>query len=102
MGCIEDLKYETILSSATFRECRTYVETNFREFYLVELGYRIFEEYIIGVPPIAIGIDGASVIFPYTKPCHGTFLLKIEGPEEIDRLRTQHKKKRVSKSTVIR
>jgi len=27
------------------------------------------------------------VVFPYTKPCHGTFLLRIECSDEVDRLR---------------
>jgi hypothetical protein len=26
------------------------------------------------------------VIFPYLKPCRGTFVLKIKGEEEIERL----------------
>jgi|GEM_PF-3871783 len=34
--------------------------------------FKIFEKRIIGVPPIALGIDGDAVILPYTKPCHGT------------------------------
>jgi hypothetical protein len=43
------------------------------------------------VPPIPIGVDGDSVIFPYTKPCHGTFVLKVEGKDEVLRLRSQKK-----------
>ncbi|MDD1647435.1 MAG: DUF1894 domain-containing protein, partial [Methanomicrobiales archaeon] len=33
----------------------------------------------------------SHVVFPYTKPCHGTFLLRIEGPQEIARLRAGKK-----------
>jgi hypothetical protein len=36
-------------------------------------------------------VDNSAVVFPYTKPCHGTFLLRIEGAEEIARLRAGKK-----------
>lgn len=87
MGCIEELKYETILSGASFRECRDYIREHFPERREVPPGFKIFDSYIIGIPPILVGIDGNAVVFPYTKPCHGTFLLRIEGPEEAARLR---------------
>jgi len=87
MGCIEELKYETILSHASFKECRDFVKEHFKERYEVEPGFKIFDSYIIGIPPILVGIEGDAVVFPYTKPCHGTFLLRIEGPEEVLRLR---------------
>lgn len=88
MGCIEDLKPDVVLSSVTFKECRAYIEANFREVYYVDPGFRLFDEYLIGVPPIAIGIDGDMVLFPYTKPCHGTFLIRLKGNGEIARLRS--------------
>jgi hypothetical protein len=94
MGCIEELKYEAILSQATFKECRDFVKEHFPEWYEVEPGYRIFESYIIGLPPIFVGIEGDTVIFPYTKPCHGTFLLRIESREEVERLRRMKKKEK--------
>ena len=92
MGCIEELKYETLLSHASFKECRDYVKEHFTERYEVEPGYKIFESYIIGIPPILIGVDGDSVVFPYTKPCHGTFLLRMEAPEEARRLRKRKRR----------
>jgi len=94
MGCIEELKYEVLLSQVSFRECREYVKEHFPERYEVEPGYRIFESYIIGLPPIFIGVEGITVFFPYTKPCHGTFLLRIESPEEVERLRRMKPKKK--------
>jgi len=87
MGCIEETKYEVILKNTTFKECREYVRKNFSEFYQVNPGYRMFDVYIIGVPPITIGVDGDYVIFPYTKPCYGTFLLRIRGVDEIEELK---------------
>jgi len=95
MGCIENLKYEMILPlGASFKECREYVEKNFPEYRYVDPGSRIFDEYIIGLPPIAVGIDGNRVIFPYTKPCHGTYLLAIEDAQEAERIRRIARKKK--------
>ena len=71
-----------------------YVKEQFTERYEVEPGYRIFESYIIGLPPIFIGVRGNAVFFPYTKPCHGTFLLRIESPEEVEHLRKLKPKKK--------
>jgi len=96
MGCIESLKYEKILPlGASFKECREYVEKNYTEVWYVEPGYKLFDEYIIGLPPIVLGIEeGTKITFPYTKPCHGTYLLRIEGVEEVERVRKTAKTKK--------
>jgi hypothetical protein len=87
MGCIENLKYEMLLPlGASFKECREYVEKNFSEVWYVDPGYKLFDEYIIGLPPIALGLD--------TKPCHGTYLLRIEDSDEADRVRKTARKKK--------
>ena len=84
MGCIENLPYEMVLPlGASFKECREYVEKNFAEFWYVDPGYKLFDEYIIGLPPIALGIDGAKIVFPYTKPCHGTYLLRVVSSDDV-------------------
>jgi len=93
MGCIESLKYEIILRNASFRECREYIRSTCREYVDVEPGFRIFDKHIIGVPPISIGMEGDVIIFPYTKPCYGTFLMKVEDPEEAERIRRSAVKK---------
>ncbi len=93
MGCIEDLKPDVVLSGVSFREARAFVEEHTKEVYYVEPGYRLFEEYLIGIPPIAIGVDEGDLLFPYTKPCHGTFLLRLPGDGEIERLRREKKGK---------
>lgn len=92
MGCIDALRPEIILSRTTFRKAQEYIKKNMREYYEVEPGYKIFDVHIIGVPPLYVGIAGDHVVFPYTKPCHGTFVVKIEGPGEISRLRARKKK----------
>jgi hypothetical protein len=87
MGCIESLQYEILLRGVSFRECREYIRNHFKETLEVPPGFKIFDTHIIGVPPVAVGLDGEYVVFPYTKPCHGTFLLKVEDRTEAERLR---------------
>ncbi|QSZ66581.1 DUF1894 domain-containing protein [Methanofollis aquaemaris] len=89
MGCVEALNYEVLLRHCSFKEYRAFIKKHYRETYEVQPGYKIFDLALIGVPPIPIGVDGDSVIFPYTKPCHGTFVLKVEGKEEIEKLRSR-------------
>ncbi|NLA38672.1 MAG: DUF1894 domain-containing protein [Methanomicrobiales archaeon] len=91
MGCIDALKPEIMLSRITFKEAREYIRKNVGEYHEVEPGYRIFDVHIIGVPPLYVGVEGEHVIFPYTKPCHGTFVVKIPGGDEIARLRAGKK-----------
>lgn len=92
MGCIELMDYEILLSDISFKEGREFIRRNFKDVYEIEPGYKLFDVYLIGVPPIVIGVENDHVIFPYVKPCHGTFVLKIEGGEEIERLITKKKK----------
>ena len=87
MGCIESLPYEIVLRGSSFKESRDYIYEHFKERRDVPPGFKIFDTHIIGVPPIAIGLDGDYVVFPFTKPCHGTFLLRVQDAEEAARIR---------------
>jgi len=87
MGCIESLPYEVLLRGGSFKECRDYIRNHFKESIEVKPGFKVFDTHIIGVPPISVGLDSDFVIFPFTKPCHGTFLLRVEDKAEADRLR---------------
>jgi hypothetical protein len=88
MACVEDLNKEIVLSGASFKEAREYVEAHCMEIYYVNPGFRLFEKHMIGIPPIAIGLEGDMILFPFTKPCYGTFLIKAEHAEEAARLRS--------------
>ena len=92
MGCLDRLPYEVILRNSSFSECREYIRKNYREIYTVSPGFKIFDVHIIGVPPVTLALDGNIVIFPFTKPCHGTFLVKVESEEEAVKLRKRLKK----------
>ncbi|PKL62996.1 MAG: hypothetical protein CVV31_03135 [Methanomicrobiales archaeon HGW-Methanomicrobiales-2] len=88
-SCLEAMKPEIILSQASFKEAREYIKKNVREYHEVEPGYKIHDVHIIGVPPLYVGVEGEDLIFPYTKPCHGTFVVKVPGSEDIARLRAR-------------
>jgi len=97
MSCIEQMKYQIHLERTSFKDARAYIEKNSDEVYYVSPGYKIFKDYyIIGIPPIAMGAKGNALIFPYTKPCHGSFVLSIDNEDsikEINRLRETGKEK---------
>ncbi len=70
------------------------MEKRCREVYYVDPGYAIFDTHIIGVPPIAVGVEeDAFIVLPYTKPCYGTFLIRVPGGEEIGRLRRKGRRR---------
>jgi len=81
------MNYEILLRDASFRESRDFIRAHFSDYIDVPPGFKVFDVHVIGLPPIAIGLEGDFVIFPYTKPCHGTFLLRVEDREEAARLR---------------
>jgi hypothetical protein len=91
MGCIELMDYKILLSRTSFKEGREYIQKHFKDIYEVEPGYKLFDVYLIGVSPIFLATDDNHVIFPYVKPCHGTFILRIEDEDEAKRL-TEEKK----------
>lgn len=92
MGCVEDLGYEVLGSGVSFKESRTYIEDHCREVFYVDPGFKLFEKCLVGIPPIAIGLEGPFVILPYTKPCYGTFILRVKSEEEADMIRVKGRK----------
>lgn len=94
MSCIEQMRYRLYLERTSFKEARDFIEKNSEEVYYVEPGYKIFKDYyIIGVPPVALGVRGNEILFTFVKPCHGTFVMGIDSLEEIARLREGEAKK---------
>jgi hypothetical protein len=94
MSCVEQMKYKLYLERTSFKDAREYIERNSDEVYYVEPGYKIFKDYyMIGVPPVAMGVKGEEMLFTYVKPCHGTFVMAIESDEEISRLRAREEEK---------
>ncbi len=90
MSCsdnINKIKHEVLLERASFQEAREFIEKNSDEVYHVQPGYRLFHDcYLVGIPPIALGIKGSELIFPLVRPRLGTFVIKAGADEEIKRL----------------
>jgi hypothetical protein len=95
MSCIENLPHEVLNSYISIKESRDIIEREYPIVYHINPGFKILGNSLIGTPPIAIGVDGDCIIFPYTKPCHGTFLLKVNSAEEVARLSRSSRLKRV-------
>jgi hypothetical protein len=94
MSCVEQMKYKLYLEKTSFKDSREYIEKNSEEVYYVNPGYKIFKDYyIIGVPPVAMGVRGKELLFTYVKPCYGTYVMGIDSEEEINRLRENEKEK---------
>ncbi len=94
MSCVEQMKYKLYLERTSFKDAREYIERNSDEVYYVDPGYKIFKDYyVIGVPPVAMGVKGQEMLFTYVKPCHGAFVMAIDSEEEINRLRAREEEK---------
>jgi len=81
------MNYEILLPNSGFRECADFIKKNFKEVYYVPAGFKIFDNYLVGLPPIPLAVDAGDVIMPYVKPCHGCFVLRVPGGGEVERLR---------------
>jgi hypothetical protein len=97
MTCIEDLPHEVLKSNISFKESREIIEHDYSLVYHINPGFKLLGTPLVGIPPIAIGIDGENIVFPYTKPCHGTFLLKINNSNEVIRLSQNKRLRRVDR-----
>ncbi len=96
MSCndrIDKIKHEVLLERATFMESREFIEKNSDEVFYVSPGYRIFQDcYLVGVPPIALGIKDSDLIFPLVRPHLGTFVIRAMAEEEVEKLKVVGRK----------
>ncbi len=87
----ESENYEILISRAGFKECKEIIEKHAPEVIYVKAGEKILGVRIIGIPPIAIGIDEnkGTITLPYTKPCYGTSVVELPvDKEEIDNIKS--------------
>ena len=92
MACIDKLNYE-ILYKGGFKDCAKYIEKNFKNVIYKNAGEEIIKGiFLIGIPPIPVAYEDNYLIFPYTKPCYGTFVLKIN----LDEIKEEEKKEKKS------
>jgi len=86
----ESEDYDILIARTGFKEASKVIEENASEIIYVNPGEKVLGARIIGIPPIPIGINEEkdTILFPYTKPCHGTAVVEIPiGKEEIDNVK---------------
>lgn len=91
MGCLENMNYEILGRNCSFKEAREIIKANSKEKYEVPPGFKLLEKALIGIPPLIIGIANEKLIYAYTKPCHGTFVVVVEDPEGVEHVRRNGK-----------
>jgi hypothetical protein len=96
MPCLNDYDYEVLLQHITYEQADQFIREKYWEIYYFEPGFRVLDLRLLGDTAVPIAIDDKSedaLIFPYTKPCMGTFVLRFPGvPEEVKRIRSSYSK----------
>ncbi|WP_423793256.1 DUF1894 domain-containing protein [Methanocaldococcus indicus] len=104
MACIDKLNYE-ILYKGGFKDCAEYIRKNFKNIVEKKAGDEIIEGiFLIGISPIPVAYEDNYIIFPYTKPCYGTFVLKINLDElnkNIKEENNENKKRKKDKKSLL-
>ena len=80
------MNYEILAKNCSFKEAREIIRENSAEKYEVPPGFKLLEKPLLGVPPILVGVKDEKLVYGYTKPCHGTFVVVVEDPEGVDHL----------------
>jgi hypothetical protein len=89
-----DYDFEILLKNTTLKECESFIKNHSEDMYLVPGGYKVKGITLLGTTS-PVGFLGNDIIFQYTKPCFGFFVLKLpDEAEEIRRLHEQYKNNR--------
>lgn len=78
------MNYEILAKNASFKEARELIKENSTEKYEVPPGFKLLDKPLMGIPPIIVGIKDDKLIYGYTKPCYGTFVVRVNDPESSD------------------
>jgi hypothetical protein len=96
MPCLNDYDYEVLLQHITYGQAEQFIREKYWEIYYFEPGYRVLGLRVLGDTAVPVAVEGNSddtLVFPYTKPCMGTFVLRFAGvPEEVQRIRSSYSK----------
>ncbi|HKL98119.1 MAG TPA: DUF1894 domain-containing protein [Methanocorpusculum sp.] len=85
------MNYEILGRNCSFKEAREIIRANSTERYEVPPGFKLLDKALIGVPPLIIGIANEKLVYAYTKPCHGTFVVVVEDPTGVEVVRRSGK-----------
>ena len=91
MGCLENMNYEILAKNCSFKEARDLIKAECSERYEVPPGFKLLDKPLIGIPPIIVGIKEEKLIYGYTKPCYGTFVVKVEDADGVSSVRKSGK-----------
>lgn len=92
MACLREYRYEILLKNITLKECEDCIKRCSEEVYLVPGGYKVKGIILLGITA-PVGFSGNDIVFQFTKPCFGFFVIKLKNEvEEIKKLRDQYKK----------
>ena len=93
MGCLENMNYDILAKNCSFKEAREIIRNECSECYEVPPGFKLLDKPIIGVPPVYVGISKEDkLVYGYTKPCYGTFVVVVDDPEGVADVRKSGKK----------
>lgn len=96
MACLNDYDYEILLSHCSLRQGEEFIRSKYWETYYFETGFSVLGLRTLGEGAIPVAIEDNrddTIIFTYTKPCMGTFVIRIPGvPDEVKRIRTGYTK----------
>ncbi|HMK47632.1 MAG TPA: DUF1894 domain-containing protein [Methanocella sp.] len=96
MTCLNDYNYDLLLSHCTLRESEEFIRSKYWETYYFEPGFTVLGLRTLGEGAVPVAIEdntNDTIIFPYTKPCMGTFVIRIKGvPDEVNRVRSGYTK----------
>ena len=92
MGCLENMNYEVLAKNCSFKEARELIKAECSERYEVPAGFKLLDKPLIGIPPILVGIKEEKLVYGYTKPCYGTFVVRVEDSDGVLSVRKNGKK----------
>ena len=90
MACLNDYDYDILLSHTTYIRAEKFILRQILGNILCGTRLSVLGLRILGTDyvPIAVEDNTNNLILPYTKPCMGTFVIRIKNvPEEVDRIR---------------
>ena len=85
------MNYEILAKNCSFKEARELIKSTCQERYEVPPGFKLLDKALIGIPPLLVGIKDEKLVYGYTKPCHGTFVVVVEDPDGVASVRKSGK-----------
>ncbi len=96
MTCLNDYEYTVLLQHITYGEAEAFIREKYWETYYFEPGFRVLGLRLLGETAVPVAVEDGrddTLVFPYTKPCMGTFVLRFPNvPDEVKRVRSSYSK----------